>query len=162
MPIKTDHVKLGQEICFISRRAVEDTDNYTNCFEKSHVRAIIANTAIFHSTYYAEAGMSSCSVVAARSGESFALVGVHVASHDKTISVEAKTKGPAKKKQKKHGKQAEASSPVTEEFDDALMTVNSNIHGHGMGCNQGRGKRIHAYCSICEVSRVEGLLELLK
>lgn len=43
------------------------------------------------------------------------------------------------------------SSPVTrEEFEDAMMTVNSNIHGHG------------AYCLICEVARVEGLLHLLK
>jgi len=143
MPVSTIPVKIGYELCIISRRAVEGTDDYTECFEKSNVNAVIQHTAVFHSTYYAEAGMSGCAVVAVLVGNTFALAGVHVASHDKTKAVEAIADvQPAKKR--KTGR------PVTrEEFDDAMMTVNSNIHGHG------------SYCLICEVARVEGLLELL-
>lgn len=147
MPVHTTPVKLGSELGVMSRRAVPGTDEYTECYEKSNVNAIIKDTSIFHSTYYAEAGMSGCGVVTVPAGNRFALAGVHVASHDKTEAVDtlesdadADTR-PSKKR---------ARTTVTrEEFNDAMMTVNSNIHGHG------------SYCLICEVSRVDGLLDLI-
>jgi hypothetical protein len=89
MPVNTNPVEIGDDLCIFCRRAVEGTDMYTECFEKSNVNAVIPDTAIFHSTYYSEAGMSGCAVVAVQVGNSFALAGVHVASHDKARAVQA-------------------------------------------------------------------------
>jgi hypothetical protein len=83
--------------------------------------------------------MSGCPVVVSRN---FTLVGFHVASHDKTKAVNVKL---YPKKKRKRGSQA----VTREEFANAMMTVNSNVHGHG------------SYTIICEISRVEGLLALL-
>ena len=145
MPVYTTPVKLGDDLNVISRRAVDTPEEYTECFEKSAVTAVIRNTALIHSTYYAEAGMSGCGVVTTRIGNKFALVGVHVASHDKTTAVEPLVPvGPPSKKRK-----TQDMAVTREEFDEAMMTVNSNIHGHG------------SYCLICEIARVDGLLEML-
>eukprot|EP01031_Cornospumella_fuschlensis_P028311 gene28311-34183_t len=96
-------------------------------------------TSIFRTAYFSEAGMLGCAVVTTRIGTSHALVGVHLGSHDKTTPVRLK---------KKKGK-SKGSNVTTEEFDDAMMSVNSDIHGHG------------AYSLICEACRVEGLLALI-
>lgn len=145
MPVNPTPVRIGLELSVISRRAVDGSDKYIECLEKSNVNAIIDGTSIFHSTYYAEAGMSGCAVVAVLVGRTFSLTGVHVASHDKTKAVEAIVADvqPTKKRRTYGG------NVTREEFDEAMMTVNSNIHGHG------------SYCLVCEAARVEGLLELL-
>jgi hypothetical protein len=141
MPVNTNLVTIGNELAVMCRRAVGGTDEYIECYEKSNVNAIIPNSSIFHSTYYSEVGMSGCAVVAVHVGNKFVLAGVHVASHDTTKAVETETDARPTKKARKN---------VTgQRFDDAMMTVNSNIHGHG------------SYCLICEVARVEGLLDLI-
>lgn len=143
MPVHTTPVELGDGLNVISRRAVPTPEEYTEFLETTAVIAVMRNTSLIQSTYYSEAGMSGCGVVATRVGNSFALVGVHVAKHDTTTPVEPlSSAGPPSKKRKLLG-------VTREEFDEAMMTVDSNIHGHG------------SYCLICEISRVDGLLEML-
>ena len=138
MPVNNTPVKLGGKLYVMSRRAVDAPDEYTECVEDCSVTAVIKNTAIVHSRYYAEAGMSGCGVVATRVGSNFALVGVHVASHDKTVAVEA----PVRKRKK-------GAAVTAEEFHATMMTVNSNIHGHG------------SYSLICEAARIPELMSML-
>ena len=87
MPVRTTPVKLGDSLSVISRRAVPTPEEYAECLETTAVTVVVRNTSLIHSTYYAETGMSGCSVVATRVGNSFALVGVHVAKHDTTTAV---------------------------------------------------------------------------
>jgi hypothetical protein len=68
MRVHPTPVNLGDDLSVISRRAVDGPDEVTECVEKTAVTAVISNTAIFHSTYYSEAGMSGCGVVATRPG----------------------------------------------------------------------------------------------
>ena len=82
--------------------------------------------------------MSGGGVVVTRVGNKFALVGVYVASHDKTVVVKA----PARKRKK-------GAAVTAEDFDAAMMTVNTNIHGHG------------SYCLICEAARIPELMSML-
>ncbi len=135
MPVHTTPVNLGDDLCVISRRPVGGPDEFTECLEKSSVTSIIRGTSIIHSTW-----MSGCGVVATPIGTTFALVGLNVAKHDETTAAA----GPPSKIRKT------SKLPVTrKEFDEAKMTVNSNIHGHG------------SYCLICEVARADGLLQML-
>ena len=74
------------------------------------------------------------------------MIGVHVARHDVTTAVEPLSPAIASSKKRKR----KADEPVTRpQFDDAMMTVNSNIVGHG------------PYGLVCEVARVDGLLAML-
>lgn len=150
VPVSADAVQLGDDLYFISRRAVGNSDHYTNCLERSVVTAVIDDTSIFHSTYYAEVGMFGCGVVATLRGHSFLVVGVHCASHDKTTAVKGKADNRPRSKKKRKMNSGKNRPVSREEFEDAMMTVNSDIHGHG------------AYSLICDVARVEGLLNLLK
>jgi hypothetical protein len=142
IPVRTTPVQLGDSLSVISRRAVPTPEEYAECLETTAVTVVVRNTSLIHSTYYAETGMSGCSVVTTRVGNSFALVGVHVAKHDTTTAVEPVSSAVPPSKKRKH-------VVTREEFDEAMMTVDSNIHGHG------------SYCLICEIACVDGLLEML-
>lgn len=90
--------------------------------------------------------MFGCVIIASRDGNSFALIGVHVAKHDVTTAVEQLSPATVSSKKRKR----KADEPVTrQQFDDAMMTVNSNILGHG------------PYSLVCEAARVDGLLAML-
>jgi hypothetical protein len=83
--------------------------------------------------------------VTTRIGNQYLLVGVHAETHDTTTAVAPLSSvGPGSKKRKAVGV-----AVTREEFDEAILTINSSIHGHG------------PYCLICEVARVDGLLDML-
>lgn len=149
MAVNTTPVSLGTNIWVICRRPISGPDEYSDCLLKYHVSVVVDNTSLFHSAYYSEDGMSGCGVVASFVGNTFKVVGVHVASHDRTVAVDVEQEEevrPSKKQKTKHVKEKGVSR---EEFDNAMLTINSNIHGHG------------AYSIICDVARVEGLFEAL-
>jgi hypothetical protein len=90
--------------------------------------------------------MFGCVIIASRIGNSFALIGIHVARHDVTTAVEPLSPTTASSEKRKR----KADEPVTrQQFDDDMMTVNRNILGHG------------PYSLVCEVARVDGLLAMI-
>lgn len=147
MPVHTGRVKLVDDLLVIRRRAIDFPKQYTECLEKSNVATMFgSNTALILSTH-TEAGMAGCGVgtrpLALRvvSGNEFALVGVFVPKADSTAAVEPLSSlGPRSKTRK-----AEA----MEEIDEVMMAVNCNIGDRG------------SYCLICEIPRVDSLLDML-
>ena len=132
-------IKLGAQICLIGLKPTLGPEEFSTYYDPTYVTTIIGGTSLFHLRYSAEDGMSGCPVVVSRD---FTLVGVHVASHDKTEAVDVELR-PTKRQK------GDSQAVTREEFADAMMTVNSNMHGHG------------AYTIICEISRVDGLLAQL-
>ena len=139
MQVNEKPIKLGAAICIIGLKPTLGPEEFSSYYEPAYVTTIIGGTSLFHSRYLAEDGMSGCPVVVSRD---FTLVGVHVASHDKTEAVGVELH-PTKRRR------GDSQVVTREEFADAMMTVNSNVHGHG------------TYTIICEISRVDGLLAQL-
>lgn len=140
-------VRLGSEIWLVGRVPVRSgTDEYTNSVEKSVITSTMGTEgsamSTFRSTYFSESGMSAYGgVVVVRSGGAFQVVGVHVARRNSTTTMAAEEEAdndhppPSKKRKTK----------TTKKKGKKPRTVSSN----------------NSNCLVCEVARVEGLLELL-
>lgn len=95
-------------------------------------------SALFQSAYVSFDSLSGAGVVVKKERNEFRVIGVHVASHDSTVS-----SPPVKKV--KHTEIADYESVSV-----SLSSLSSNIHGHA------------AYTVICEIARVPELIELLQ
>jgi hypothetical protein len=104
---------------------------YVNAIENG------TDSAMIQSDYTSFDGLSGAGVVTKVVGGVCKVVGVHVASHDRTVQ-----HPPVKKAR-------HSSAASVQSVNLACETLASNIHGH------------HAYCLICEVSRVPDLVQFL-
>ncbi len=134
IPVSQVPVTLGKEMMIISM-SITSSGEFAPATDISHVRLIETQGTLFQATYFSSTGMSGAGVVAINTGDRLEVVGVHVASHDNTVAVE-----PVPKKAKGMSK---------DKYNRDMMTINSNIHGHG------------AYSLICEPARIPELLHFL-
>jgi hypothetical protein len=131
-PCKT-RVRLEQPIHVIGLRATthDSVDQYSKI---SNVELIEQDTTFFQACYYNFEGCSGTGVVTTLVNGRFEVVGVHVAIHDSTIGVGAKRS---------------IKDLSLEQVHDDNLSICSELHGHS------------AYCLICEVARVDELVEFL-
>jgi hypothetical protein len=127
-PFSRTAVKLGQALHIFSYTR-DIHDHYRPAYKRTYVATIEDGTSLFQSEYYSTEGMSGCGVLVSDIDGDFSIAGVHVASHDKNVAVHAR-----------RGEKSESAEYTTYHLD--MVTMNSNIHGHG------------AYTLICEPARV--------
>jgi hypothetical protein len=131
-PVTFTPVKLTQTINVVGLQETlhEETEIFA---EECKVRCIERRegSSLFQSTYYSALGFSGAGVVTAVKDGWHSVVGVHIASHDKTEGID-------------HG----AKVPVARLAED-MKSITSELHGHT------------AYCLICEVQRVPTLVDYL-
>jgi hypothetical protein len=155
IPFHTQPVKIGKDINVISL-SEDGIGESTESYQRTVVQKIIRNTAIFHASYYATEAMSGCGVVTIPEDGHYSVVGVYVGKHNDTEALadedKSKKKKPKKQDLEERVKSSEASYQEHRQkyqYHKDQMTINSNIHGHG------------AYCLICEIARVEDLVDHL-
>lgn len=153
IPFHSTPVKIDKDLRVIGLRD-DGTGEFTTSIRRAYVEEVIAGTAIIHASYYAVEGMSGAGVVTSQKDGQFSVVGVHVGKHDDTEAL-SEEEQPKRKKSKKSDLSKELQSMHKElsnhkqKYRKDQITINSNIHGHG------------AYSLICEIARVEGLVNHL-
>jgi hypothetical protein len=137
-PFSRTEVKLGQALHIFSYTR-DIHDHYRPSYKRAYVATIEDGTSLFQSEYYSTEGMSGSGVLISDIDGDMSVVGVHVASHEKTVAVEAR-----------RGKESESLKEfIRTTYNLDMATINSNIHGHG------------AYTLVCEPARVPAVVALL-
>lgn len=117
---------------------ISSPGHHTEVFAKDcRVTTVETDSSLFRSDYSSERGMSGAAVIVAVENGEDRVVGVHVGTHDDT-------QPPPKIKGSKTGNHANAAS-----VSDSQSSLAGAIHGHT------------AYCLICEVARVNDVIEVL-
>jgi len=118
----------------------DSRDNAMESVFSSTVHTIepFERSALFLSSYVSFDSLSGAGVVVKNDGDGLRVVGVHVASHDKTAA------HPPVKKAKR------SDSAEFESVSVDLASLSSNIHGHS------------SYTIICEIARVPSLIKFLR
>lgn len=143
IPFHSQPVKIDKSLRVISL-SDDGTGEFTERIQRTAVEKVIRNTAIIHTTYSSTEGMSGGGIVTIPEGSHFSVVGIHVGSHKETKSLPEEGKEDDKPKAKK-----QKTLKHRENYHKDQMSIDSNIHGHG------------AYWLICEIARVEGLVDHL-
>lgn len=140
LSVNFEELRIAQQI-FVVGLKVGAFDESMQVVHPCYVNAIerATGSAMFQSNYTSFDGLSGAGVVTKVVGNTYKVVGVHVASHDDTI------KHPPVKKARKESTAASVTS-----VNLACESLASNIHGH------------HAFCLICEVARVADLVQFLR
>jgi hypothetical protein len=132
IPVCAKPVYLLQEVIVIARKSCLSNRESSIYASIGRVTFIEPSAPLFQSAYTCHDGLSGAGVIATVEGGKYHVVGVHVASHDNTV-----TPPPIKKKK---GGVACADS-VTE----SSLSLSESIHGHT------------SFALICEVNRVVGI-----
>jgi hypothetical protein len=155
IPYSSTPVSLLQKLSIVGLKA-DRYGEYNPYYSSVEVHYIEPYTSLFQATYYSQDGMSGCGIVSVLRGTQHFVVGVLVASHDKTAAIttpaideEERPKKKAKRGEVSLAKQVAALKKSHRDLAKDQLTIDSNIHGH------------HAYNLICEIARVDGLIEFL-
>ncbi len=137
-PYATTEVKLRQKITVLG--LIELANGSVQVFSTDTQVNIIEDvkgSTLFYASYYSQEGLSGASILTINDGDGFKVVGVHVAAQSNTVKI-----SPAKKKAKINER--------LNKLEKDAMTINIDRHAKG------------TYCIICEVARVEGLIDYLQ
>jgi hypothetical protein len=142
IPFQRTPIKLLQQLYVIGLSPTVVKDDYTPYMEQALVTKVETGfRSIFQTRYYYEYGLFGSGIVTCKERGHFTMVGIRIALSTNTVS--------SNDKQKKKKLKSSKGMDNEERCYNRQMTSSDNINGN------------HAFCLICEIVRVEGLVEYL-